>query len=97
MWFFLEVLPILPKGIIVQLHDIYIPYDYPQFMCDRYYSENYILGSVLLTNPEKYEIISPNFYMSEQPQLAGIIEDFWKHPNLSNVERHGGSFWFQVK
>lgn len=97
MWFFLEILPILPKGVLVEVHDIYIPYDYPQFMCDRYYSENYILASVLLTNPDKYEIISPNFYMSEQKELASIIEDFWKHPNLSNVERHGGSFWFRIK
>lgn len=96
MWFFLEVLPILPRGVLVEVHDIYIPYDYPQFMCDRYYSENYILGSVLLANPEKYKIIAPCFYMSEQPQLANIIEELWHHPNLSNVEKHGGSFWFQI-
>lgn len=96
MWFFLEVLPILPKGVLVQVHDIYIPYDYPQFMCDRYYSENYILSSILLANPEKYKIIAPCFYMSAQPQLANIIKELWHHPNLSNVEKHGGSFWFQI-
>jgi hypothetical protein len=96
-WFFLEVLPILPTGVVVQIHDIYIPYDYPQFMLDRYYSENYILGAVLLANPDKYEVIAPNFYISEQPQLANILQPLWQHPSLQKVERHGGSFWFKVK
>lgn len=97
MYFFLELLPCLPKGVIVQIHDIYLPYDYPQFMCDRYYSENYILGAVLLANPDKYKILCPNFYISEEPQLANIIAPFWQHPNLKGVEKHGGSFWFQVQ
>jgi len=35
MVFFMETLPRLKKGVIVHIHDIYLPYDYPQFMCDR--------------------------------------------------------------
>ncbi len=95
-WFFLEILPNLPKGVIVEVHDIYLPYDYPQFMCDRYYSENYVLGAVLLANPEKYEILCPNFYISEQKHLAKTIEDTWQNPALQNLEKHGGSFWFRI-
>jgi predicted O-methyltransferase YrrM len=95
-WFFMEVLPALSPGVIVHVHDIYLPYDYPQFMLDRYYSENYILGAVLLANPSKYEVMAPAFYMSEQEQMAGRLQDFWKHPNLAGVEKHGGSFWFRV-
>jgi hypothetical protein len=96
-WFFLELPSQLPKGVIVQIHDIYLPYDYPRFMCDRYYSENYILGAVLLANPDKYKILCPNFYLSEEQQLAEIIESFWQHPNLQGVEKHGGSFWLKVQ
>jgi hypothetical protein len=96
-YFFLELLPQLQKGVIVQIHDIYLPYDYPQVMCDRYYSENYILGAVLLANPQKYKILCPNFYISEELQLAAIIKDFWQHANLQGVEKHGGSFWFQIQ
>lgn len=40
---FLELLPNLRKGVIVHFHDIYLPLDYPQFMCDRFYSEQYVL------------------------------------------------------
>lgn len=96
-YFFLELLPQLQKGVIIQVHDIYLPYDYPQFMCERYYSENYILGAVLLANPDKYKILCPNFYISEESGLANIIASFWQHSNLKGVEKHGGSFWFQVQ
>lgn len=94
--FYLDALPRLKKGVLVHIHDIYLPYDYPQFMCDRFYSEQYGLACYLLANPSRFEIIAPNFYISETPELAGKLDDFWKHPNLNNVEKHGGSFWFRV-
>lgn len=96
MVFYLELLPFLKKGVIVQVHDIYIPYDYPQFICDRFYSEQYGLAINLLANPKRYVPIMPNYYISEQEDLASTIEDLWKHPNLENVEKHGGSFWFEI-
>lgn len=97
MWFFLEVLPALPEGVIVQVHDIYIPYDYPPFMREKYYSENYLLGALLLNNPAKYEVLAPNFYISEQKHLSVILAELWQHPNLQKTEQHGGSFWFRIK
>ncbi len=50
MVFYMEILPRLKKGVIVHIHDIYLPYDYPQFMCDRAYSEQYGLAMYLLAN-----------------------------------------------
>ncbi len=94
--FFLEVLPRLKKGVIVHVHDIYIPFDYPQFMCDRFYSEQYGLAIFLLANAQKYQAFFPNYYVSQTPELADSISDFWKHPNTSNVEKHGGSFWLKI-
>lgn len=96
MIFFLELLPFLKKGVIVQIHDIYIPYDYPQFMCDRFYNEQYMLAAFILANPEKFKTILPNYFISEDPDLSKIISPIWNHPNLKEVERHGGSFWFQI-
>jgi hypothetical protein len=97
MVFFLEMLPDLKKGIIVQLHDIYLPYDYPQFMCERFYSEQYGLAMWLLANPGKFEILLPNYFISEDKELSSLIASFWEHPNLRDVERHGGSFWMRIK
>jgi hypothetical protein len=94
--FFMEVMPELKKGVVVHIHDIYIPYDYPQFMCDRFYSEQYVLAAFLLANPHHYVPILPNFFISEDPELAHVIEQMWAHPNLEDVERHGGSFWLRI-
>jgi len=94
--FFLEVLPRLPKGVVVHIHDIYLPYDYPQFMCDRFYSEQYGLAMYLLADPVRYRTILPNYFISEDKQLSGLIGPIWEHPNLVGVERHGGSFWLEI-
>lgn len=94
--FYLDALPLLKKGVIVHIHDIYLPYDYPQFMCDRFYSEQYGLACYLLSNPDKFKVIAPNFYISETKELATKLDELWNHSNLSDVEKHGGSFWFQV-
>lgn len=94
--FFLEVLPRLKKGVIVHIHDIYLPYDYPQFMCDRFYSEQYGLAMYLLANPKKYETILPNYFISEDKELSAMISPIWRHKNLDGVETHGGSFWLRI-
>ena len=94
--FFLEVLPRLAPGVIVHIHDIYLPYDYPQFMCDRAYSEQYLLAAFLLANPAKYETILPNYFISQDPELSGILAPLWRRPALQGVETHGGSYWLRV-
>ena len=94
--FFMEVLPELKKGVVVHVHDIYIPYDYPQFMCDRFYSEQYVLAAFLLANPSHYIPMLPNYFISEDSELRHIIAHLWEHPNLEGVERHGGSFWLKI-
>lgn len=96
MVFFMELLPFLPTGVIVHLHDIYLPYDYPQFMCDRFYNEQYGLAAFLLANPDRYKTIMPNYYISQDTELSSIYSSIWKHENLSGVERHGGSYWIEI-
>jgi len=94
--FFLEILPKLKKGVIVHIHDIYLPYDYPQFMCDRFYSEQYGLAMYLLANEKKYEPLLPNYFIYCDTELSMQIAPFWEHENLKGVERHGGSFWLKI-
>lgn len=97
MVFFMEVLPALPVGVVVHLHDIYLPYDYPQEMCDRYYSEQYGLAAFLLANPARYKTIMPNYFVSEDPELNKILIPFWSNPSMPKVERHGGSYWIEIR
>jgi hypothetical protein len=44
----LDVLPRLPAGVIVEVHDITLPGDYPPQWTGRYYSEQYLLAAYLL-------------------------------------------------
>jgi hypothetical protein len=92
----MEILPRLKKGVIVHIHDIYIPYDYPQFMCDRFYSEQYGLAMYLLANPTKYKSLLPNYFISEDKELSSHIESIWDTASTKNIERHGGSYWIQI-
>jgi hypothetical protein len=97
MVFFMEVLPRLKKGVWVHLHDIYLPFDYPDFMCDRFYSEQYGLAMYLLANPKRYATAFPNYFVSEDPSLSKQISPLWNHENLEGVERHGGSYWIRIE
>lgn len=93
---FLELLPNLKPGVVVHIHDIYLPYDYPQFMCDRYYNEQYMLAAFLLANPGKYKTLLPNYFISEDRELSSLLSELWNHSNLAGVEKHGGSYWLQI-
>ena len=93
--FFMEVLPALKKGVIVQIHDIYLPYDYPQFMCDRFYSEQYTLAAFILANPNKFKTILPNYYLSQHGSYSQFEDTFWQQLPVG-IERHGGSYWIEI-
>lgn len=93
---FMEVLPYLKKGVIVHIHDIFLPYDYPDEMCRRFYNEQYMLAAFLMSNPNRYKIILPNYFIYSDPKLFNILDPIWMHPNLKDVEKHGGSFWIQI-
>ncbi len=94
--FFLDILPALPAGVIVHVHDIYLPYDYPQLMCDRFYSEQYGLAAFLLANPQRYHTLMPNYFVSDDKELNQILEPLWNDPSMPKVEKHGGSYWIEI-
>jgi predicted O-methyltransferase YrrM len=93
--FFLDILPRLKKGVIVHVHDIYIPYDYPKFMVDRFYSEQYLLATYLL-NAKNFEVVLPNYFVFKDAELSSILNPLWEMPAMKKVEQHGGSFWFRI-
>jgi hypothetical protein len=90
----LEVLPRLPPGVLVHIHDIYLPYDYPPEWSSRYYSEQYLLAAWLLAEGPHFRIELPNMFVSLDSELASRLNPLWTGV-LSNVQRHGGSFWLR--
>jgi hypothetical protein len=94
--FFAEVMPALPPGTIWGLHDIFLPWDYPEEWRDRFYSEQYLLMSYLLGGAIGDEIILPVMWTTRQPHLHGILAQLWAREELfRDVGTHGGCFWMQ--
>ncbi len=90
----LEVLPRLRPGVLVQLHDIFLPYDYPPEWSERFYSEQYLLAAWLLAEGPHLQIELPNMFVSHDRELAAMLSPLWTGV-LAGVQRHGGSFWLR--
>ncbi len=94
---FLDVIPRLKTGVLVQIHDIFLPYDYPTEWFDRYYSEQYLLASYMLAKGDMFDIILPNTFISQDNELRSILAPLWNKEEIKNVETHGSSFWIRIK
>lgn len=99
--FFTEAMPSLASGVIWGMHDIFIPFDYPNEWLnkhDRYYNEQYLLMSYLLGSggdeiyfPVNYlETCKPEFYSS-------FMESFGTNFPWGEGIPRGGSFWMKKR
>jgi hypothetical protein len=100
--FFLEVLPRLKPGVIVHIHDIFLPFDYPRAWVNRHYSEQYLLATYLLAEYRKLDILLPLAYISRHPITEPLLEAEWEHPTFQRAFAYnrqfagghiGTSFW----
>ncbi len=92
-YLFLEVLPRLPKGVVVHVHDIFLPAEYPKewiLKKIRFWNEQYLLQSFLTFN-DFFEVLwAGNFMHLKHP---GRLEKAF--PSYSRENRRPGSFWMQ--
>jgi tetratricopeptide (TPR) repeat protein len=92
---FLDILPRLKPGVIVQLHDIYLPYDYPVGMLDRLWNEQFFLAALLLYGGGGWEVLFPCWYASQDADLSARLNARLRRGRLGNLCLHGGSFWLR--
>jgi hypothetical protein len=100
---FLEVLPTLKPGVIVHVHDIFLPFDYRRdWVVDefRFWSEQYLLQAFLTFNSQ-FEVLMANRYLAHR-YLDDLKAAFPSLANLkatcpNSVEWGGGSFWMRRK
>ena len=87
----LDVLPRLKPGVIVHIHDVFLPYDYPPEWASRYYSEQYMLAASLLAgNP--MEILFPSHFVQRDAALASRLDPLWEALGLDAQVRVGCLF-----
>ena len=90
-YLFLEVLPRLNPGVIVHVHDIFLPFEYRRhWVIDefRFWGEQYLLQAFLTFNSE-FEVLMANRYLAHR-----YLEDV-KAAFPNSVRWGGGSFWMR--
>ncbi len=85
----------MPKGVLVHIHDICLPYEYPKRWSDDvlcYWNEQYVLAALLANSP-KWEILLGVYFL----QKTGI--DVLKPyvPSVPGVFPGGGSLWLRSR
>ena len=99
-YLFLEVLPRLKPGVIVHVHDIFLPFDYRRdWVMDEFHfwSEQYLLQAFLSFNAE-FEVLMCNSYLGlyylEDLKSTFPNSPWWADTRIG-VPRGGGSFWMR--
>ena len=86
-----RVLPALPKGVLIHIHDIFFPFEYPAAWVEtenRSWNEAYLLRAFLLGN-ESYRVIYFSDWMYKcRREVFGAAMPLC-------VEHRGGSIWIE--
>lgn len=94
--FFLEILPRLKSGVIVHVHDIYLPYDYISGHIRRLWNEQYLLATALLFGAARFEILFPSWFVGRDPDLAAQAAGLLRRGPLAEIDLYGASFWMRM-
>ncbi|HET9235087.1 MAG TPA: class I SAM-dependent methyltransferase [Candidatus Eisenbacteria bacterium] len=89
---FLEVLPRLTPGVLVHVHDIFLPAEYPKYWVRdrlRFWNEQYLLQAFLALN-DRFRVTWASHWMAlrHPERLARAIPSF-------GPGRSPGSFWME--
>lgn len=94
---YLEILPRLSPGVIIHIHDIGLPYEYPKVYFTNpsfrvFWTEAYLLQAFLSLNPH-YEIMLAMSYLTEN-HFEELIQAFpYSDPEVHKAT--SGSFWIR--
>jgi Methyltransferase domain len=94
--FFTEILPRLRPGVLVQLHDTWLPDDYPAHWHRYWFSEQYMLAAHLLGGSRGTQIVLPNWFCSQDTELRKILSPMWADLGIEDIPTHGASFWMRT-
>lgn len=73
---YMNIMPLLPPGVLLHIHDIQLPFEYDRGYSAHYYNEQYMLGALLL-NSEKWKTILPLRYVGAYLDARYTGRSFW--------------------
>ncbi len=92
---FLEVFPNLKSGVLYGIHDICLPYDYPQPLHGFHFSEQYLLAAALLAGDGYGQIVFPTAFLTQSPQVQERLKPLWENERNPGIPQHGSAFWLR--
>lgn len=94
--FFTEVMPrLVGKDILVGVHDIFLPFDYPEDWLGRHYNEQYYMVGPLLA--DAWETLLPAFYCSTEPDLQLEVAAIADVSALSADNHRPAIYWVKQR
>lgn len=94
---FLDILPNLKPGVLVGIHDILLPNDYPPDWNGRFYSEQYVLAAYLLARGTLFDVVLPAAFLRTEADLMSILAPFWARSEMAGSNPSGSMFWLRMR
>jgi len=91
--FFLDILPRIKPGVIVHIHDIYLPDDYISGHVHRLWNEQYLLATALLFGEDAFQILFPSWFVHRDPALSARANGLLRKGGMESLNLYGASFW----
>jgi hypothetical protein len=95
-YLYCQLLPSLPAGILVHVHDIFLPFDYPNVFDGGLATEQYLVSCMLAYSPRYHTVMSTHRMTREH--LAPMQAAFGAKVGDPAAEHFFGcSYWFEVR
>lgn len=102
LYYINNIFPILKKDVLIHIHDMFLPYEYPEiwYKEGRFWNEQYFIYAFLMNN-NKFKIKFANTYASKFPKLLDIQKKSYEFKVIKDINKSkafgGGSLWLQVQ
>lgn len=92
---FLDVMPRLRPGVLMGIHDIMLPDDYPPDWVGRFYSEQYVLAAYLLAEGKTFDVALPCAYIGHCNDVKATLDPLWRR--IPGANTSGSLFWLRTR
>ena len=97
---FFEILPRLAPGVIVHVHDIFLPFEYPKdWVIDqrRSWNEQYLLRALLMDSRRYRPLFGAAFAAHACPDAVAAIATALAARDIDPQGMAGSSFWMRIE
>lgn len=95
--FMIDVLPRLQPGVVIQIHDVVLPWDYDNMFLNWYWNEQYIVAAYMMAGRDRLDPLLPTAFICQDSGLSRRLRrpfiDFGDD-RLNSGWQYGGSMWF---